>query len=172
MTSPVPELSPRVRASRWDWIIVAVGLLVATAAFAHRGQPEGVGSRVNVEITLVPRDARGLSCASDRAYSNLRCAFTANGAGPTGTDRPIVPVVSVRRELFFAAGLFQDPSVAEHLKGAARPDERFVAACRLRLVEHVTDLRVRFWENVAFARAEPAWVADVISCRVELPRPH
>jgi hypothetical protein len=152
----------------WDWLLVAAGVGLAIAGFAYRGSPPRVGSVVRAEFTLVPLDARSLSCASDRVYESYRCAYRIDGT-PTAVERPIVPVVTVGREVYFAAGLFQDPALVEYLNGPGRRSQkRFTASCRIQLIERASDLRTRF-RNEPFALAEPAWVANVLACRVNAP---
>ncbi len=157
------------RQAAWDWGLVLVGIGLAVAGFFYRGRPPHAGGMVKAEFTLVPIDASKLSCASDRVYGTHRCAHAADGRRLPSIDRPIVPVVTVGRELFFAAGLFQDPALVEYLQGPGRRSQkRFTATCRVRLVEQAADLQVRFRDE-PFNRADPAWVADVLSCRVNPP---
>jgi hypothetical protein len=161
--------SALVGRSGWDWLLVAIGFAVGIAGFSYRGSPPRAGSIVEAEFTLTPRDAGELSCASDRQYGAYRCAFTADGTPGPVTARPIVPVVTVTRELFFAAGLFQDQALTEYLESRrSRPRRRFGAVCRVRLIERADDLKVRF--GGGFAAAEPGWVADVLSCQVKASR--
>ncbi len=153
----------------WDWVLVVVGVGLAVAGFAYRGSPPRAGSVIKAEFTLVPLDARSLSCASDRVYGTHRCAFRGDGT-PASVERPIVPAVTVGREVYFAAGLFQDPALVEYLNGpGGRSPKRFTARCRIRLVERASDLRTRFRQE-PFAQAEPGWVANVLRCRVDPPK--
>ena len=161
--------APRASGIEWDWVLVAIGIAIAIVGFTYRGSPPGVGSVIKAELTLVPFDAGQLACASNRQFETFRCAFGADGKPGPLTDRPVVPAVTVTRELFFVAGLFQDPTLAEYVRTHRnKPQERFTATCRIRLIEHVDDVLVRF-RGPAFAPAEPGWVADVQSCRVPPP---
>lgn len=160
-----PRPAPRVG----DWLLVAAGIGLAVAGFAYRGSPPGAGSVVKAEFTLVPLDARFLTCASDRVYGSHRCAYRADGTLAPPVDRPIVPVVTVDRTVYFAAGLFQDPELVEYLDGPGkRSQKRFTAICRIQLVERASDIRTRF-RNEPFAQGDPAWVANVLGCHVSVP---
>jgi hypothetical protein len=161
--------APRASGIYGDWVLVAIGIAIAALGFAYRGSPPGAGSVIKAEFTLVPVDADQLACASNRQFETLHCAYVADGKSAPLTDRPVVPAVTVARELFFVAGLFQDPTLAEYVRTHRnKPQERFTATCQIRLVEHVDDMLVRF-RGPAFTPAEPGWVADVQSCRVPPP---
>jgi hypothetical protein len=151
-----------------EWMLVVVGIGVGVAGFAHRGHPPDANSVVSEEFTLVPQDAGLLACASNRHYGARRCEFTADGHKGPPTARPIVPAVSLDHKLYFAAGLFQDPNLAAYLRAKTRwPRERFTVICKVRLIEEVDDIGVRFQPNTPFAAGEKGWVADVRSCEIQ-----
>lgn len=154
-------------APRREWMLLGAGLLLAVAGFLYRGSPRAGGTLVWADLTLVPEDAIRLACAAGQDFSGFRCAHGADGARVPGVARPLVPAVTTGRELYFVAGLFQDPDLARHLASVrGRPSERFTARCRLRLIERTREVRVRFQLDAPFAPAEPGWVADAVSCQL------
>ncbi|MCC6215008.1 MAG: hypothetical protein IT376_09075 [Polyangiaceae bacterium] len=150
-----------------EWALLGAGLILAGAGFLYRGSPRAGGTLVWADLTLVPDDANRLACASAHDFSGFRCAHGPDGARVPELARPLVPAVTTGRELYFVAGLFQDPDLARHLASArARPNERFTVRCQLRLIERTRELRVRFHLDTPFAPAEPGWVADAVSCHL------
>jgi hypothetical protein len=168
-------LSPR--AQLW---MVGVGLLVAAALWRWRGAvpirpPLSAGLTIEVPITLVAADRDDLACALPRDVAGMSCAFSGPDEPRAITDRAqlLAPYMTLDRELFIVAGLFEQPTVrarAQTELALSRPRDaqsRFTAHCALELVEQVDGVRLRWRAQDRFGDPTAAWVARARNCRVE-----
>jgi hypothetical protein len=150
-----------------EWILAAATGLLSVVLFTARGRPAARGEVIDGPITIVPADANRLECALSRAVGRYRCAYREKDARwvpePESMMR-MAPYLTQDRTLYLVPGLFDVTSV--RLFASRRgPNDRFVARCKLRLVERVTDFAIRFqpdgpWEP----RKDPVWLAEPVSC--------
>jgi hypothetical protein len=161
-----------LKSSTREWLLVLAALPVALVLWNIRGRAPRSGDVVDAPITLTTADRDQLGCAFDGQVGGHRCAFNGEGQ-PTGAPAPLAPYLTTARALFFIPGLFEQPALKEKL--AQEPPEdrpveslhRFVAQCRLRLLERVEGVKIRFATTAAFGPPESAWAAEVVDCQVE-----
>jgi hypothetical protein len=153
--------------------MVAAALVVAVPLWTARGRSRRPGDVVTAPISLVTADRDELECAYPRTIEGYRCAFVAPDEAATPPPEPrakLAPYVTSDRMVLLVPGLFLHPALAARV--AAEPPEdrvrstlrRFEARCQVRLLERVTDARLRFGPQ--FGAPEPAWIAEPIDCRV------
>jgi hypothetical protein len=150
-----------------EWSLVAVTAVLSAVLWLARGGAPRVGDLVEAPITLVPTDRDGLECALSHPVGRYRCAYSDAGTPTSPPPDPaevIQPYVTTSRALFLVPGLFEVLSVRLFVARVA-PSRRFVARCKLRLVEQVPEFQTRFRTEDAWAKArEPSWVAEPVSC--------
>jgi hypothetical protein len=166
----------RARPGRREWLVVVVAVAVAWPLWNWRGRVNQVGLVVEAPITLVTSDRENLSCALDDVVGRLRCRFRAPGR-PWPDDLPpselLAPYVTLDRHMYLVPGLFEQPAIAARYTLESPKDvpperlRRFVARCKLRLVERVERFQARWSEHSNFGPQNGAWVAEPISCTVE-----
>jgi hypothetical protein len=173
------ETAPEVTQSRpprmrLDWAIVGFALVAATAAalFA-RGKVPRPGDERTVDLTLVAADKERLNCALARPIGAFTCAFTApkRPLAPVPAEKNrLSPYVATDRTLYLAAGLFADPTVAARTKADLEKPEkerqRFVAHCRVKLVERLDTFQTRWSPRGRWEKSGPAWVIEPLECSV------
>jgi hypothetical protein len=168
-------LSPR--AQLW---MVGVGLLVAAALWRTRGaiqiRPQLTeGLAIDVPITLVAADRDDLACALPQEVAGMHCGFSGPDQPWPTTDRAqlLAPYMTLDRELFVVAGLFEQPAIRDRAQAdlaLPRPRDaqpRFTAHCTLELVEQVQGLQLRWRAQDRFGAPTAVWVARARNCRVE-----
>ncbi len=156
--------------ARNEWLLVGATLLLGAVLFEVRGGSPHPGDLVDAPISLVPNDRFALECSLPLPVGRYRCAYTdgvtPSTPPPTDADR-LAPYVTTARGLFLVPGLFQVPSVRLF---AARvpPTQRFVARCKLRLVQQVPGAATRFRPTDGWGKeTAPVWVAEPASCEPE-----
>jgi hypothetical protein len=153
-----------------EWTIVGVTLALSVALFEARGCAPRRGDVVEAPITLVPTDRYGLECALSRPVGRYRCAYTAEhdvASPPPGPADVLQPYVTTSRAPFLVPGLFEVLSVRLFV-ARVPPTRRFVARCKLRLVEQVEGHETRFRHADPWGKAAtPTWVAEPVSCEPE-----
>jgi hypothetical protein len=165
-----------VSADRRAWIVVALGALGALALWNWRGTWNKPGATMEAAITLVTSDREDLSCGLDQAIGSLRCQYQTSGAPaapPVDRRDRLAPYMTVSRQMLLVPALFDQPAIAARYQqeppaGVPRQQlRRFVARCRLRLIDTVDSLMVRWVPGAAWSPASNAWVAQPTDCRVE-----
>ena len=155
-------------------VVVAMG--AAWPLWSWRGHMDRAGMVVDAPITLITSDRENLSCALDRSVGRHRCRFRAPGKPwpePAPPSDLLAPYVTVEHRMYLVPGLFELPELearyAEEPPGRLRPDQlrRFVARCKLRLVERIERFQARWFETSTFGPQTGAWVAEPISCKVD-----
>jgi hypothetical protein len=161
-----------LKSSTREWLLVLAALPVALALWNIRGRAPRPGDVVDAPITLTTADRDELGCAFDGQVHGHRCAFDGQGQR-TGAPAPLAPYLTTGRALFFITGLFDQPALKARV--AQEPPEdrtveslhRFVAQCRLRLLERAQGVKIRFSTAAPFGPPESAWAAEVVDCLVE-----
>ena len=131
---------------------------------------------LDAPITLVTSDRENLSCALDRTVGPYRCRFRAPGRlwpEPSPPKDLLAPYVTLGRQVFLVPGLFEMPDLSARRTAEEQanvPPERlrrFVARCKLRLVERIEQLQTRWSERGNWGRQDGVWIAEPISCKVD-----
>jgi hypothetical protein len=174
MTGP-SNLSPRTQL-----YLVGMGLLVAALIWNGRGKiPRrpalAPGVVIEAAITLVAADRDDLACSLGRELEGLHCAFAAENRAWPEADRArlLAPYMTLDRELFLVAGLFEQQELAQRAERdlAVTRDRdaqpRFTAFCRLELVELLRDVQTRWSPIGAWSPPSEAWVVRPNDCRIE-----
>lgn len=164
------------RPGRRDWLVVLVAFALAWPLWSWRGRVNQVGLVVDAPITLITSDRENLSCALDAVVGRYRCRFRDAG-GPWPDPWPpgdlLAPYVTTDRHMFLVPGLFEQPAILARYAQESPKDvpperlRRFVARCKLRLVERIERFQARWSEHSNFGPQNGAWVAEPISCTVE-----
>lgn len=160
--------------SRLRWIAVVVGAVVAWQLWSWRGNVSGPGKPVDAPITLITADRDDLACAMDRTIGKYRCEVPAPGKTwpqpPSNAER-LMPYFTTDRQMYLIAGLWDQESLALRYKNdppQGQPREklkRFVAHCRLHLVQKVEGFQTRWQAGGNWGNSDPAWVADIVGCQ-------
>jgi hypothetical protein len=133
----------------------------------------GGSSVVDAAITLITSDRNDVDCVSDTAIDGMRCAFiTPEKPAQVDEKNKLQPFFTVDRRLFLIPGLFLDPAIELRFKSEppTKPREqltRFVARCKLRIQNSVTNIRVRWTARDNFGDPQPAEIATVVECKIE-----
>ncbi|MFC1642646.1 hypothetical protein ACFL5O_08165 [Myxococcota bacterium] len=161
--------------------MVLVGAaIVAIPIWNARGTLPRSGDELEGPITLVASDRDDLDCAWSRSVGQFRCEFESPGrrwGDPPAPDKTLAPYYTLDRRFFLIPGLFENPSVAaryaqEPPGGVARNRlRRFVARCRLRLVERAKGVQVRWLRAGEWGSGPSGWVAQAMSCSVSDEEP-
>jgi hypothetical protein len=168
-----PELTQSRPPRAWlDWAIVCFALVAATsAALLFRGKVASAGDERTVDLTLVAADKERLNCALPRSVGSFTCAFTAPKRpfvpAPSEKNR-LSPYVATDRTLYLGAGVFADPTIAARTKADLEKPEkerqRFVARCRVKLVERLESFQTRWSPRGRWEKNGPAWVIQPLEC--------
>jgi hypothetical protein len=153
------------------WILMVVGIVVVWQLWDWRSNVTGPGKAVDAPITLITADRDDLACAMDRTVGKYRCEVPAPGKTwpqPPSTTEKLMPYFTTDRQMYLIAGLFEQPTVAARYtadppQGQPRDKlRRFVAHCRLHLVQKVEGVQTRWQANGNWNNAEPTWVAEIV----------
>jgi len=171
--APAPLPVPRPQVVRW--LIIGIAAIVAGSLWSWRGKT-AAQKTVDAPITLVTADREDLACALGKAVGQYKCEFRAAGQpwpeAPSPKDK-LAPYFTTDRQMFLIPGLFEQPALAARYKSeppAGKPREqlkRFVARCRLHLIEKVEGFQTRWMTNSNFGPADGAWVAEPQDCKIE-----
>jgi hypothetical protein len=154
-----------------EWALVLLTGAVAVPLFLARGStPYKKGAVREIVVTAVPIDRGRLQCLLPRPIAGHRCAHrddTTPWSPPPGEHDLIQPFVSVDRQLYLMAGLFDEANVRAAVRRRTG-ESRFTARCKSRLLERVTDEKIRFYPTDPWGpEGEPVWVVEVMSCKIE-----
>lgn len=163
------------KAPRIEWLLLVVAAGIAVPLWKWRGNHNGAETTIMARITLVTSDREDLACASLRTIKDLGCSFeTAEKARLPAPAHPLAPYMTEDHQMFLLPGLFEQPSLKKRYESepptaATRETlRRFTAVCKLRLVEKIGGVQVRWVQNQPFSAADNnAWVAKPIACKVE-----
>jgi len=171
--SPAPLPVPKPQVVRW--LIIGIAVIVAGSLWSWRGK-NAAQKTVEAPITLITSDREDLACALGKAIGHYKCQFRAAGQpwpeAPAEKDK-LAPYFTTDRQMFLIPGLFEQPALSARYKSeppAGKPREqlkRFVARCRLRLVEKVEGFQTRWATDANFGPADSAWVAEPEDCKIE-----
>jgi hypothetical protein len=166
----------RVRPKWTEWLVLLVAVGVAWPLWNWRGHVDRPGAVVDAPITLLVSDRENLSCALDRFVGSFRCRFRAPGK-PWPESLPtrdiLAPYVTAEHRMYLVPGLFELPALAARCDRESPANvppaslRRFVARCKLRLVERVELFQARWSENGGWGKQSGAWVAEPIACEIE-----
>ena len=171
-SGPAPLPLPRPKFVRW--IVICIAAVVAASLWSWRGNVTGPKD-VDAPITLITSDREDLACALNRAVGKYRCEF--RGPGQVWPDAPaakerLAPYFTTDRQLYLLPGLFEQPALADRYRtepprGLPRDHlRRFVARCKLHLIEKVDGLQTRWLAGSTFGPSDGAWVAEPRDCKV------
>lgn len=125
------------------------------------------GQKVQLNITLDPRDDLKLSCASKTVIEGKRCEFEAKNqkfAGPLDDKSMLRPYTTTDGVQFLAAGLWSQPD----LEKGKRPRERFTVSCQLTVDGSVASPAIRWDPAGSWNEKNQAWFAGSVSdCKVQ-----
>jgi hypothetical protein len=140
------------------------------------------GKTVDVEITLITADYERLGCVLDREIAGKHCEFkTETDTWPRGPDEPldnnkkdiIQPYsTSPDNKLMLVGGLWSIPKVAMRLHSEPWQDipekklARFIVSCKVRLIEQLKEVTLRWNKTSKWGKQGPAWVGVAESCGV------
>jgi hypothetical protein len=175
---PPPSAAPAARwRLRWrEWLVVVVAFAAAWPLWNWRGGVNRPGAVVDAPITLITSDRENLSCALDHSIGRLRCRFRAPGRPwpePPQRSELLAPYVTVEKQIFLVPGLFEEPALVARYAQESPANvprdglRRFVARCKLRLVERVDEVQARWSEGWDWGPQRGVWVARPIACEVE-----
>jgi hypothetical protein len=153
-----------------EWALVLLTGVLAVPLFLDRGRTPRKGTVLELVVTAVPVDLQRLQCRLPRPINDHRCAYRDDQTPwlPPPSERNLIrPFVSIEHTLYLMSGLFDDENVKTTVQ-QRMPDSRFTARCKSRLLDLVSDAKVRFrFTDPWGPEGEPVWVAEVISCKIE-----
>jgi hypothetical protein len=173
--APSPAALPVPRPQMVRWLIVGIAAIVAGSLWSWRGKSASQ-KIIDAPITLVTSDNDDLACALDKVVGHYKCEFRAPGQpwpeAPAPKDK-LAPYFTTDRQMFLIPGLFEQPALAARYRSespAGKPRDqlhRFVARCKLHLVEKVESVQTRWMKGAPFGGADGAWIAEPEDCKVE-----
>lgn len=173
-----PVSPPPPAASLGRSVVLFVAVFVTLAAgfaflsssdpFSERNAPRWrKGQKVQLNITLDPRDDLNLSCASKSVVEGKRCEFEAKNQKYSGEidDKQLLrPYTTTDGVQFLAAGLWTQPD----LEKGKRPRDRFTVACTFTVDGNVGSPAVRWNPAGAWNEKNQNWFAGSVSdCKVQ-----
>lgn len=173
-----PVSPPPPAASLGRSVVLFVAVFVTLAAgfaflsssdpFSERNAPRWrKGQKVQLNITLDPRDDLNLSCASKSVVEGKRCEFEAKNQKYSGEmdDKQLLrPYTTTDGVQFLAAGLWTQPD----LEKGKRPRDRFTVACTFTVDGSVSSPAVRWNPAGAWNEKNQNWFAGSVSdCKVQ-----
>lgn len=155
-------------AARWG----ALAIWLATApllAFSGSSPSFHPGAIVDVDISLVSSDAQDLSCSWDRSAWGHTCGHR-DGGRTVQAHGTLVPTVTADRKTLVVPGLFREPQVAARIAADAGRErdaqQRFVVRCRVRVLQQLNGVQVRFAAGAAFEPPSKQWLVAPLACQV------
>lgn len=157
------------RQDRTQWGIAIGAILLGLLLFVYgRGTFAGPGQPVTYVITVVPKDAVNLDCASSQAFAGRRCGYD-DAAQSVSGERRLRPYVTTGRELLLLSGVFESKGAAAwladaHAKGDAT---RVTLECQAKVLGTAQRVSVRWAQDSAFQPESDVTVAEVGDCVVK-----
>jgi hypothetical protein len=152
------------------FVTLAAGFafLSSNDPFSERNVPKWrKGQKVQLNITLDPRDDLKLSCASKTVVEGKRCEFEAKNqkfAGPLDDKAMLRPYTTTDGVQFLAAGLWSQPD----LEKGKRPRERFTVSCQLTVDGSVASPAIRWDPAGSWNEKNQSWFAGSVSdCKIQ-----
>jgi hypothetical protein len=179
--SPLPTpgaasaMSSALRQDRLAWLLLLLAGALAPFSWAARGHPPSPGSIIDASLTLITADKHDLHCAFSAEVQGRHCAFRAPGLAFTQDPSRVgvlQPFVTLEGVMFLVSDLFAQRALAQRYAlelpdGRPRPSyRRFVAHCRVKLLQRVKGALVQFGTGTSWGPAPPLWVAEPVSCLV------
>jgi hypothetical protein len=160
--------------SKLRWVLIVVGAVVAWQLWDWRGNVSAPGKPVDAPVTLITADRDDLACAMEKTVGKYRCEFPAPGKTwpePPASAQKLMPYFTTDRQMYLIPGMWEQESVALRYKneppqGQPRDKlKRFVAHCRLHLVQKVEGFQTRWQSGGNWGNGDPAWVAEIVGCQ-------
>jgi hypothetical protein len=140
------------------------------------------GKTVDVEITLITADYDRLACVLDREIGGAHCEYKTESQ--TWERAPGEPVdnnmkniiqpysTSPDNKLILVGGLWSMPTVAMRVHNepwhsvSEKKLARFIVNCKVRLIENLAKITLRWNKTQKWGEQGPAWVGIAESCEV------
>lgn len=167
--SPTGQLAKDSRQDRTQWGLAIGAITLGLLLFVYgRGTFAGPGQSVTYVITVVPKDAVNLDCASSQTFAGRRCGYD-EGTQAVTVERRLRPYVTTGRELLLLGGVFESKGAAAWLMEAnAKGDAaRVTLECRAKVFGTAPRVSVRWSQDSAFQPESDVTVADVDDCVVK-----
>jgi len=152
------------------FVVLAAGFafLSSSDPFSERNAPRWrKGQKVQLNITLDPRDDAKLACASKTVIDGKKCEFEAKNqkfAGEVDDKSLLRPYTTTDGVQFLAAGLWTQPE----LEKAKRPRERFTVGCTFTVIGNVASPAVRWDPAGSWNEKNQNWFAGTVSdCKIQ-----
>lgn len=137
-----------------------------------RGRPPRAGDIIHTPFTLLPRDKYVCQCAQPHDRRGHGCRYNLYEGGqvlPSQSPRAgtWIPLWTTDRMLYVVEGVFDQPAVkrvAEQKKKLPKRERRFVAYCRVKLVEWIEQGKVRFDTKDPWDPQIQNWRVEVVDC--------
>lgn len=156
------------------WGIVALWLGLAPLLVGSGMRPElHAGAITELDIGLTTSDVRALACTFDEEPRGYACRYRDAGAREVPRERgTLVPCLTVDRKDLLVPDLFEEPAIRARLESdrAQGVDARFVARCRVRVLERIQGARARFLPVGNFSGPLSSWLVVPIGCTVHSDR--
>lgn len=154
--------------SNWKGWFIAIGSILFSLGliFFSYKSPLHIGDTMPITITVVPSDSYNLNCSGDEHFGSSRCNFDANQR-PQSTQEPLRPYMTVRREMFILAGVFEERNVERWVRTARRTghNTRVTLKCRATLLGFSTSIDVRWRKTGSWNAVKDVPVARVDDCQ-------
>jgi hypothetical protein len=167
------EIGKHLPPGAGQWALVAGAGVLATVLWQARGDVPRPGRETSVRIMLQSFDRDTLSCALGRTVEENRCEYSGPdqpwpaGEAPDEMHR-LAPYVATDRRVLLLAGLFTQPALERRFaQDRSDPHRRFEATCRVRLIEPLKQVNVRFGRPGGWGREKNVWVAVPLECTVD-----
>jgi hypothetical protein len=161
------------------FVIIVGGLIVA---FAVIGRDDGAGAgpvpapkwslgqTVDLEITVVPSDAKDLACSSPEEVGGKRCQFEAPGkaVSPAQTDEKKIlkPYTTTDRIQFIGGGLWAEPALGP----SKIPNTRFSVKCKFNVEAKLKAPGIRWNSDGPWYPQTTDWYAGALTgCNIVPP---
>ncbi len=152
------------------FVLLAMGFafLSSSDPFSEKNAPKWrKGQKVQLHITLDPRDDVKLSCASKGVVDGKRCEYeskTQRASGQIEDKTLLRPYTTTDGVQFLAAGLWTQPG----LEKEKRPRERFTVACQFTVDGSISSPAVRWDPAGSWNEKNQNWFAGSVSdCKVQ-----
>ncbi len=154
-----------------SWVLLASTAILCFLLFVFsRGHAPQAGDRRVVTVTVVPQDMSGLGCASEKTFSNTRCAYQSAEQALRrvliSEEERLAPYATITGELLVIAGVFSSKNVQKETRRRRRRGSRFAIRCPIELLSQEKGFLIRFNRRAPFVPVESVWVAQAGACKV------